>query len=369
MCICLIAGTIFAHDSVQKNKNHLSIALNTKFGGVLPSNDFVKGNNLFGSPLSSFQAYSLKLLWQNPAYYNWQKQYKIPYYGLGISFNNFFNPQEIGQPVSIYGNLGLPVKRWNKLELYADLQFGLAVNWIHFNPNTNPNNIAIGSPITAHIDVGLLALYPLSKHFDFGAGFGFLHFSNGSMQLPNYGLNIVGPSLELKYHLKGRPDTKNILPGSKMKRSDALFFMVGFGRYQFSETFLDNHWTAVGFSTIYYRQLSNGFRLGTGVDVDYLSGIRAVPENKRGIQGLENFTVGIGLYPEMIIDRLSIVGGVGMYAFHIKFGDFKKPYQRLGVRYDFRNNMSAGINIRSVNFSQAEFLEFNIGYRIRWMKE
>jgi hypothetical protein len=40
----------------------------------------------------------------------------------------------------------------------------------------------------------------------------------------------------------------------------------------------------------------------------------------------------------------------------------------LGVRYDIYRNISLGVNVRAVNFMLAEFLEFNVGYRIKWEK-
>ena len=59
------------------------------------------------------------------------------------------------------------------------------------------------------------------------------------------------------------------------------------------------------------------------------------------------------------------MSGIGLYASHLHYGSFKQFYQRLGVRYEFYKNVSAGVNIRAVNFMMAEFLEFNVGYRLR----
>jgi len=43
-------------------------------------------------------------------------------------------------------------------------------------------------------------------------------------------------------------------------------------------------------------------------------------------------------------------------------------YQRIGVKYHFWDHLVLGINIRAVNFSKADFIEWNIGYRIKWQK-
>ena len=44
-------------------------------------------------------------------------------------------------------------------------------------------------------------------------------------------------------------------------------------------------------------------------------------------------------------------------------------YQRIGVKYHIRNNLIAGISIRTIYFSNAEFIEWNMGYRIKWSKK
>jgi hypothetical protein len=87
-----------------------------------------------------------------------------------------------------------------------------------------------------------------------------------------------------------------------------------------------------------------------------------------GPRGIDNLTVGLILQPEVIIDRMTLVGGIGIYALHLKYGNFNQMYQRLGVRFDIYKNLSLGVNIRAINFMLAEFLEFNVGYRIRWVK-
>ena len=64
-----------------------------------------------------------------------------------------------------------------------------------------------------------------------------------------------------------------------------------------------------------------------------------------------NYDYGSIIQPELIIDRLSIVGGIGVYALHLHYGSFNQTYQRLGVRYDIYKNFSLGVNVRAVNFA------------------
>lgn len=368
--MCFAIRGLSQEDSVRVNqKNYPIFSINYQSGKIIPTTDFVKGDNLLGEPLERYQAYTVKMLWQNPGYTHWQKVHNAPYYGLGLTVGNFFNPDEIGYPISTYGILGLPLKRWKKLELYSEFQVGLTWNWEHYNPVTNPKNLVIGGGMTIHLDIGVNAFYPLTKNLDLGAGISFKHFSNGGFERPNRGFNIYAPSVELKYHLRQRPDVRDIKKPVKMERSNNLFLMLGYGDYQINEHELDTNYFALGgISTIYSTQFSNAFRLGYGADLNYWWGLNALSDGTPGSQSFENFTLGLILQPELIIGKLTLVCGIGIYAVHLNYGNFKKPYQRLGARYEFYKNWSFGVNVRAVNFMLAEFMEFNLGYRIRWMK-
>jgi hypothetical protein len=96
--------------------------------------------------------------------------------------------------------------------------------------------------------------------------------------------------------------------------------------------------------------------------------LNAHPDGTPGSYAKENITLGLLVQPELIIDKLTLVSGIGIYAVHLNYGNFNQTYQRLGVRYEVYKNISLGVNIRAINFMLAEFLEFNVGYRIRWMK-
>jgi hypothetical protein len=263
----------------------------------------------------------------------------------------------------------LPLKRWKKLELYSEFQYGLAWNWKYYDTVTNPKNLVIGGGMTVHLDVGLNAFYPITKHLDFGAGISFKHFSNGGFERPNRGFNIYAPSVELKYHLNSRPQLRNIPSPEREEHSNDLLLMLGYGDHQLVEHELDTNYFAIGgISAVYLTQFSNAFRLGYGTDFNYWWGLNAGLDGSPNTPTFENLTLGLILQPEIIVGKLTLVCGFGVYVFHRNYGNMKKPYQRLGVRYDFYRNWSGGVNVRAINFMLAEFMEFNLSHRIRWIK-
>jgi hypothetical protein len=370
ICLCSTLHAIAQgnHDYINRKKyRHLSLDFNG--GSIMQTTDFVRGENALGRPMEHYQSYGIRWLWQNPGYKHWQNVFKAPYYGFGLTLNNFFNQPEVGYPVSAYGIFGIPVKRWNKFQLYSEFQFGMAAGWKHYEASKNNNNLAIGSVLTVHVTAGITTNYQLSKSLDVGVGAHFVHFSNGGMERPNRGMNILSSSVKMNYHFQVRPDVQQLTTPMPAQRSRSLLLMLGYGNHQLVEHELDTNYFAIGgMSAIYLEQLSQAFRLGLGADFNYWWGLNANPDGTIAPREVENLTLGFIIQPEVIVDRLTLVGGIGIYARHRNYGNFNQLYQRLGVRYDFYKNLSFGMNVRSINFMLAEFLEFNLAYRIDWKK-
>ncbi len=338
-------------------------------GGIIPTTDFVKGDNLSGAPINRYHAATIKVGLQNPGYAVWQRVYKGPTYGLGFFTGDFFNPREMGYPYAVFGFLGIPVARGRKLEVYTEFQYGLAWDWLHYDSLKNPRNLAIGSSITVYLDIAMKAVYPLTSNLDLGFGLSFTHFSNGGFERPNRGVNLYAPSVELKYFVNGRPDVRGIEPANRLARTNELVFMLGYGDHQIVEHELDTNYFAVGgLSLMYSMQHTNAFRSGPGIDLNYWWGMTAKPDGSPGPVGWDNLSVGLIYQPELIVDRFSLMGGIGIYARHLNYGNFTQTYQRLGVKCHIYRNYSFGVNVRAINFMLAEFMEFNLGYRLIWDK-
>jgi len=353
-----------------KSKNYRSISLNYQNGYIVPLSDFIKGDNLLGKPLNSYQSYAFKWIWQNPGYSNWQKVFHVPYYGVGLTIGDFDDPKEIGYPVSLFGIFSIPIKRWKKLELYSEIQYGLSGNWKYYNPVTNPKNLVVSGYFTFHASAGINAFYPVSKKIDLTGGVGFYHFSNGGLKRPNLkGFNIWNPTLGIKYYLDDRPNVSNVKSPDNLKHYNDLFIIVSGGPFQSAKDELDpTYYFMRGLSIIYFTQISNALRLGIGSDLNDWYVLNTLPTNKGGFPIGANWSLGFILQPEIIIDRLSLIFGLGVYASHIDFGCFKQIYQRWGIRYEFYKNLSAGLNLRAFEFKTAEYMEFCLGYRFRWIQ-
>jgi long-subunit fatty acid transport protein len=219
---------------------------------------------------------------------------------------------------------------------------------------------------------------------DLSAGFGFTHFSNGSVKLPNYGMNMIAPKFSLKYIFDKRPEfIKTEKPVYKPEMEWLILFSPSFRQIAFGYYDENNDSVAIAFdykifnlSGTFNYQITHMIKFGAGFDLSYNEAYGAKSVLVDGIPEKEDWQfkdkILFGVYPsfELVINKVSLIMQPGFYLYRKKVEDIVTPstYQRIGLKYHFNNHWLAGINVRAFNFSKADFIEFNVGYRIMFQR-
>jgi len=380
-------------DSTQqtttKPKRYNNIAVRYHWGTVLQTNDFLKGNNLAGKPIDYYQALNISYGVQTDGSKDWHHIFNFPSYGVSFYNANFFNTDELGTPTALYGFIGFPFRHNEKSTWGYELGFGLTYNWQPYDKYTNPFNVAIGSYRTVFIDANVYYKYYLGQRWNLRGSFGFTHFSNGGTKKPNYGINLLSPSIELSYNFKDRPVLiKKSTPDYEKHYEVAL--QLGSGAknviYENNNTPVDPSepigtndvmHSYLNFSAAILKQATWKNKFGGGVDFTYdetANTIVTYPDNgnEAPISDISNkFSekMMIGLYGtyEYTIDRLSVASYFGYLIYRKEVtNQSERLYQKFGIKYHFKNDVYLGLLVRAHNFSVAEVIEWNIGYRIKW---
>ncbi len=384
-------------DSIKKERYVKSLRLFYQAGSVLQTNSFLQGDNELGTPIDSYQSASLQYGIETNGKKLWQQIYGYPTWGFGFYSVNFFDPNELGNPSALYTFINAPLfKRFKRWSINYEVGFGLTYNWKKFDANTNAFQYAIGSSNTVFIDLGLNADIMLGKRFNLTAGFTFTHFSNGATKVPNLGINLFAPRIGLKYMFKDRPDfiVKDI-----PKYNDTWEYIILFAASSKQLGFKvisDNNDTSYvaetygifTFSTGINRQISHKVKIGVGADIGYDASYNSYIEYDNDLNSVlvnagNDNKLAMGFYGsfELVVNRLSLIIQPGWYVYREKWEipdetpptgvsyPRRKPgnsYQRVGLKYHILENAFAGINIRAYDFSIADYIEWNIGYRIQW---
>lgn len=358
----------------QRERNY-SLFIENVFsqGEVLKTNDFVRGLNQRGIPISDFTASDTRVGWQTRGTQQWHHNLKLPYYGIGF-FNSLFSHQEeIGHPTALYFFFGGPFISKLKSSFDYEFGFGLSSNWKPYDELENPFNLAIGSYMNAFIDFKIGYSWYLGKKFSLNAGVRATHFSNGALRHPNSGINLLSPFVGLRYDFIAREDLINSIPTPE-EDTPTEEFNIGIVLGERSV----KHTTTRNIKSVSLKSLSLGylkpgggvFRYGLGLDVgiDENRWI-TVKEDSVELAPFKNqLFLGIAPIGQFRVNRLALQAGVGYEL--LSGGKFVKNqfYQRVGLRYYLSDHLFAGIAIKATNFSRADYIEWSLGFNLKRAK-
>ena len=360
-----------------------------QLGSVLATNDFLKGDNLSGEPVDSFQSLRVEFGWNTDGSRDWHHVYNFPTYGLGLYGADFDNDEELGNPTSLYGYFGWPLTRSRDGRWQIDFQlaFGFTNDWVSYDPVDNPKNVAIGLGRSVHIEVGAVARYRLARRWSLLGGVTATHFSNGGTQRPNHGINQVGPIVYLQYDTDQPvtlPARRRHIPYAKAwdltvtlsygKRNlDLPFNAQNDPDGTLAERFGNQTYVIGNITAGAAYRFSFKSRVAFGLDFCY-------DETVGDLERIEGYNQGVNVDPASSDNlELAVFGGYEIFAhntdliLHLGYRLFTKDvphrlprlYQRLGVRQFVYRDWFAGLNVRFHEVGSADNLEWVLGYRFR----
>jgi len=143
----------------------------------------------------------LNIGYWHPSYKNnWSTFYNSPYIGVQIGHNSLGNKEIFGHQFSILPFIRIPIKKSFEIKL----AYGIAYYTKYYNVDNNPENLFIGASLSWAFNLFIYKKWYLNNNMDLLLGAGFMHGSNGHIQLPNFGINSGVMSLALRYFPKGR---------------------------------------------------------------------------------------------------------------------------------------------------------------------
>ncbi len=155
---------------------------------------------LYDSPAFLFE---LRIAKQTVGERIWQKEFGYPEVGWSLVYGDL-GPNEIfGKAFGIVPDLTFNAFSYKPFSLRIRLGVGMAYFTKPFNKISNPENIYIGSTIAVMSLFSFMLRQKLSDQFFLQYGFNFYHCSNGHYQVPNYGMNLPGFKMGIKYYPKG----------------------------------------------------------------------------------------------------------------------------------------------------------------------
>ena len=158
----------------------------------------------------------------------YSKIYRFPTYGIGYYISTF-HTMVIGNPSAVFFKMNIPIMFEGNRIFNASYMsaFGLSFNFNPYDSINNPYNTLIGSSVNCYLHIGLNLNFRISNKLTlFGSG-GFKHFSNGTMKVPNKGLNMTQLSAGIKYNFQISLLIVQILSPSKLYKAQSVQYNDG----------------------------------------------------------------------------------------------------------------------------------------------
>ncbi len=380
----VLITTVFFAQTPEAGKTSKFLRFGYQAGKVLPTHEFLQGENATGKPIDYFQSFRLELGWQTDGSKLWHHVFNFPSYGIGLYGIDFFDDEELGTPSAIFAFFDWPFKRYAKSALSAEFGFGLAYDWQPFEPESNPYNLVIGMGRSVYIDAGIKYTYQISEHFDLSGQLSFSHFSNGSTQQPNAGINLIAPRVNLSYIFGGRrplPQRKKLPEYTADNKELTLSLTYGSKSHVFKvedyprsvqqfDSLKRDDFNVFAFIATYNKQFYYNSKVGIGAEVEYDDALgvkyKYIDGEKVKIDSETKDKIRAGVFAQysLVVYKLEGLVGIGYYIYGENPGSLPKIYQRLGAKYYVLENFALGVNLRFYDFSKADNMEFNIAYRI-----
>jgi len=348
---------------------------------VLRTNDFIRGDYNDGRAITSTQSVHLKYSFAFAKNTLCNLTYKGVYQGIGLVYQSFNESQHLGNPVSLYLFQGAKLLAFSpNFSFNYEWDFGLSFGWKPYNNLTNPNNVVIGSPVNAYMNLNFYLNYKLSSQLDLVSGVSVTHFSNGNTKYPNAGLNTLGLRVGLVYTLGKHGDEASsgtlfrpIVPKFPQHISyDCVLFgswrrkgvLVGEERIASPYAYLVS-----GFNFAPMYNFGYIFRAGLSLDgvYDQSANIYADPY----IAGTnpdfqkpswdKQLALGISARTELVMPYFRV--NLGMGANFVGKDDQKGTYQVLALKIETSKSSFLHIGYNLKDFHIPNFLMLGIGYR------
>jgi hypothetical protein len=295
--------------------------------------------------------------------HGWQHLYHFPRVGLGYYHGSLGNEQIYGKAHSLYGFFEAPLLTWqNTAALHYRMAAGLSYVTKTFDPRRNLYNIAIGSHLNLHYNLSLLSLIRLSERYQLMMGMGLTHLSNGKIDSPNKGLNLISGTVGIRRSLY-QPVKEELPHQNDSRLFKNQFSLIWSHGLKDHNRFKPAVYYISSLNISYERQYAEMAKAGVGFDAFFNPSLKnhqsQPPENNLANPAL--YRLGMHVSHDIVVGNFSLTLQLGRY-FYNKIFYITDFYNRVGLRYYSNQHWIYNVSLKSHN-ANAEFIEFGLGYR------
>ena len=293
----------------------------------------------------------------------------------------------MGNIISLYGEFARPLVRNRHWEIDYTLDMGLGWSPYIYNKVDAIDNELIGSHVLIFFGAGVHATYHFAHDWGLRMGLDFYHHSNGAIDRPNKGANIIAPSMGIVY----QPYYEASAGQHNSREPFTAYWYLNFSASAGVKTLMEEwqqtqyytspddedyrtedfeHYMAYAASADVMWRYARRWATGLGFDVfygDYNKRAKEINLQHGYDEPTSPWSAGIAAKHEAFYHRLSLNVSLGFYLYR-KMGKWAKEletpyYERVGLNYSFPRlgGLKIGINVKA-HKTKADLTELLISY-------
>ncbi len=303
-----------------------------------------------------------------------------PTYGVGFYAGFIGDPEVFGNPNALYGFIDFPISSSSRKNVFSiSPALGLTYNLKPFDAETNPLNDAIGARFAVYFNLDFGWSYKWTREMDITYGIDFTHFSNGRSFTPNYGLNMFGLNLGLRYHynadqhkvdkgmyptelLEARYKRAEKAPNAKLEDNQSINLYLAAGTVQTEAgAGTDKRYATYSIVLEYQHKFNSMHSVSGGVDYLVDNSVAETYPEGGGKTGMMAVHAGY----DFMFWRFTIPLHIG--ANITDSLDKGALFMRPAIRYDLNKWAYAQVGLKTKNGATADWIDFGVGFRpFKW---
>jgi len=354
--LCLAA--LFSETASQSQPTSYYIDAKSLYGFIIPQHDFI--DYLIQKHVTAWEMDISKTGIQNQY---WDSIFHFPRIGIGYHYLDFGNKEMLGTANSLFAFCNMPFIHTSNDRFFLSWQIGLGIAYLNkvFDMNTNYDDLAISAHWNAHINLGINSTFKITDRIELTLGIRGMHYSNGKLKSPNYGLNVMTANVGLSYRFTGKQKKINpTVPAPLKKYNTEIIYSAGMttiSAYEKGNFFISSLCADL------IKPVTNKHSFGAGFDVFYN---HSLPEElmiggANHVTSIDNFYSGIHLMYEITYYRIIMTIQIGSYLYSRYYGLFT-PYDRVGLKYKITPHLIGNLTLKT-HWAVAEYIEWGIGYK------
>jgi hypothetical protein len=287
----------------------------------------------------------------------WEQDWLFPETGLTLSCFDL-GTEKLGKGVALYPYLDFPLRPDGNLYF----RYGMGVGYVEnvFDKDLNYKNAAVGSHWNGIIHFDLHYNAPVGKKSSLLLEAGITHYSNGSLKLPNLGINIAHANLGFKTSF-GTVRLQRVMLAERESARPFTAILLSGGRKKVYPPY-GKTYSIISLSSQRLWPLKGKTFAGVGGDLFYDNSIsgRLRDLKKETTTGADDYRAGIFGALNVRVGSLGLIFNMGFYLYN-PWKDDGNMYHRIGLQYSV-GKIFLSANLKT-HYARADFFEAGTGFR------